>query len=57
MSDADLDELEQVAPVGRACGAQFTANTGDRVRAIGLALPYSAVRRLHTNPAVLHGGG
>jgi dihydroxy-acid dehydratase len=44
MSDADLDELEQVAcPSAGACGAQFTANTMATVsEAIGLALPYSA---------------
>src|SRR5947208_5622892 len=43
MSDADLDELEQVAcPSAGACGAQFTANTMATVsEAIGLALPYS----------------
>ncbi|MBZ8132572.1 dihydroxy-acid dehydratase [Afifella sp. IM 167] len=43
-SDADLDELEQVAcPSAGACGAQFTANTMATVsEAIGLALPYSA---------------
>ena len=44
MSDADLDELEQIAcPSAGACGAQFTANTMATVsEAIGLALPYSA---------------
>jgi dihydroxy-acid dehydratase len=44
MSDADLEELEQVAcPSSGACGAQFTANTMATVsEAIGLALPYSA---------------
>ena len=44
MSEADLDELEQVAcPSAGACGAQFTANTMATVsEAIGLALPYSA---------------
>jgi len=44
LSDADLDELEQVAcPSAGACGAQFTANTMAMVsEAIGLALPYSA---------------
>jgi dihydroxy-acid dehydratase len=44
MSDADLDELENVAcPSAGACGAQFTANTMATVsEAIGLALPYSA---------------
>jgi dihydroxy-acid dehydratase len=44
MSDADLDEIEQVAcPSAGACGAQFTANTMAAVsEAIGLALPYSA---------------
>src|SRR5512134_3111297 len=44
MTDADLDELEQVAcPSAGACGAQFTANTMATVsEAIGLALPYSA---------------
>ncbi|MEC9367210.1 MAG: dihydroxy-acid dehydratase [Pseudomonadota bacterium] len=44
MSDADLDELEQVAcPSAGSCGAQFTANTMATVsEAIGLALPYSA---------------
>ncbi len=44
MSDADLDQLEQVAcPTAGACGAQFTANTMATVsEAIGLALPYSA---------------
>ncbi|MEX0628243.1 MAG: dihydroxy-acid dehydratase, partial [Cucumibacter sp.] len=44
MSDADLDELEQVAcPSAGACGGQFTANTMATVsEAIGLALPYSA---------------
>src|SRR5437764_3279680 len=44
MSDADLDELEQVAcPSAGACGAQFTASTMATVsEAIGLALPYSA---------------
>src|SRR5947209_12091320 len=44
MSDADLDELEQVAcPSAGACGAQFTANTMAAVsEAIGIALPYSA---------------
>ncbi|HEY5378540.1 MAG TPA: dihydroxy-acid dehydratase [Pseudolabrys sp.] len=44
MSDADLEELEQVAcPSAGACGAQFTANTMATVsEAIGLALPYSA---------------
>ena len=44
MSDADLDEMEQVAcPSAGACGAQFTANTMATVsEAIGLALPYSA---------------
>src|SRR3954451_17453563 len=44
MSDADLDELEQVAcPSAGACGAQFTANPMATVsEAIGLALPYSA---------------
>ena len=44
LSDADLDELEQVAcPSAGACGAQFTANTMATVsEAIGLALPYSA---------------
>jgi dihydroxy-acid dehydratase len=44
MSDAELDELEQVAcPSAGACGAQFTANTMATVsEAIGLALPYSA---------------
>jgi len=44
MSDADLDQLEQVAcPSAGACGAQFTANTMATVsEAIGLALPYSA---------------
>jgi dihydroxy-acid dehydratase len=44
MSDADLDELEQVAcPSAGACGAQFTANTMATVsEAIGLALPYSS---------------
>ena len=44
MSDADLDEIEQVAcPSAGACGAQFTANTMATVsEAIGLALPYSA---------------
>ncbi len=44
MSNADLDELEQVAcPSAGACGAQFTANTMATVsEAIGLALPYSA---------------
>ncbi|MHA1546816.1 MAG: dihydroxy-acid dehydratase [Alphaproteobacteria bacterium] len=43
-SDADLEELEQVAcPGAGACGAQFTANTMATVsEAIGLALPYSA---------------
>lgn len=43
MSDADLDELEQVAcPSAGSCGAQFTANTMATVaEAIGLALPYS----------------
>src|SRR5690349_18570099 len=44
MSDADLDELEQLAcPSAGACGAQFTANTMATVsEAVGLALPYSA---------------
>ncbi|HEX2724419.1 MAG TPA: dihydroxy-acid dehydratase, partial [Beijerinckiaceae bacterium] len=44
MSEADLEELEQVAcPSAGACGAQFTANTMATVsEAIGLALPYSA---------------
>jgi dihydroxy-acid dehydratase len=44
MSDADLDEIEQVAcPSAGACGGQFTANTMATVsEAIGLALPYSA---------------
>jgi dihydroxy-acid dehydratase len=44
MSDADLDELEQVAcPGAGACGGQFTANTMACVsEAIGLALPGSA---------------
>jgi dihydroxy-acid dehydratase len=44
MSDADLEELEQVAcPSAGACGGQFTANTMAMVsEAIGLALPYSA---------------
>ncbi len=44
MSDADLEEIEQVAcPSAGACGAQFTANTMATVsEAIGLALPYSA---------------
>jgi dihydroxy-acid dehydratase len=44
LSDADLDEMEQVAcPSAGACGAQFTANTMATVsEAIGLALPYSA---------------
>src|SRR4029077_19917322 len=44
MSDADLDELENVAcPSAGACGAQFTANTMAMVsEAMGLALPYSA---------------
>jgi dihydroxy-acid dehydratase len=44
ISDADLEELEQVAcPSAGACGAQFTANTMATVsEAIGLALPYSA---------------
>ncbi len=44
MSDADLEELEQIAcPSAGACGAQFTANTMATVsEAIGLALPYSA---------------
>src|SRR5438045_7248228 len=44
MSDADRDELEQVAcPSAGACGAQFTANTMATIsEAIGLALPYSA---------------
>lgn len=44
MSDADLEELEQVAcPSAGACGAQFTANTMATVsEAIGLAMPYSA---------------
>jgi dihydroxy-acid dehydratase len=44
MSDAELEELEQVAcPSAGACGAQFTANTMATVsEAIGLALPYSA---------------
>src|SRR5580693_1565761 len=44
MSDADLDELENVAcPSAGACGAQFTANTMATVsEAIRLALPYSA---------------
>ena len=44
ISDADLDELEQVAcPSAGACGAQFTANTMATVsEAMGLALPYSA---------------
>ena len=44
VSDADLDEMEQVAcPSAGACGAQFTANTMATVsEAIGLALPYSA---------------
>jgi dihydroxy-acid dehydratase len=44
MSDADLNELEEVAcPSAGACGAQFTANTMATVsEAIGLALPYSA---------------
>src|SRR6476646_155257 len=44
MSDADLDEMEQVAcPSAGACGAQFTANTMATVsEAIGIALPYSA---------------
>ncbi|HVZ01707.1 MAG TPA: dihydroxy-acid dehydratase [Dongiaceae bacterium] len=44
MSDADLEELEQVAcPSAGSCGAQFTANTMATVsEAIGLALPYSA---------------
>ena len=44
ISDADLDELEQVAcPTAGSCGAQFTANTMATVsEAIGLALPYSA---------------
>ena len=44
MSDADLNELEQVAcPSAGACGAQFTANTMATIsEAIGLALPYSA---------------
>ena len=44
MSDADLEELEQVAcPSAGACGAQYTANTMATVsEAIGLALPYSA---------------
>src|SRR5256886_4713764 len=44
MSDADLDELEQVAcPSAGACGAQCTANPMATVsEAIGLALPYSA---------------
>ncbi|QBK31004.1 dihydroxy-acid dehydratase [Roseitalea porphyridii] len=43
MSDADLDELEQVAcPSAGSCGAQFTANTMATVaEAIGLSLPYS----------------
>ena len=43
MSDADLNELEQVAcPSAGSCGAQFTANTMATVaEAIGLALPYS----------------
>ncbi|MTI45205.1 dihydroxy-acid dehydratase [Roseibium hamelinense] len=43
MSDADLEELEQVAcPSAGSCGAQFTANTMATVaEAIGLALPYS----------------
>ncbi len=44
LSDADLDEMEQVAcPSAGACGAQFTANTMATVsEAIGLALPYSS---------------
>src|ERR1700737_4464613 len=44
MSDADLDELEEVAcPSAGSCGGQFTANTMATVsEAIGLALPYSA---------------
>ncbi len=44
MSDADLDELEQVAcPSAGSCGGQFTANTMACVsEAIGLALPGSA---------------
>src|SRR5215208_1808470 len=44
MSDADLDEIEQVAcPSAGSCGGQFTANTMATVsEAIGLALPYSA---------------
>ena len=44
MSDADLDELEQVAcPGAGACGGQFTANTMACVsEVIGLALPGSA---------------
>ena len=44
MSDADLNEIEQVAcPSAGACGAQFTANTMATIsEAIGLALPYSA---------------
>src|SRR2546423_3957258 len=44
MSDADLDELEQVAcPSARACRAPFTANTMATVsEPIGLALPYPA---------------
>jgi dihydroxy-acid dehydratase len=43
-SDADLEELEQVAcPGAGACGGQFTANTMACVsEAIGLALPGSA---------------
>src|SRR5438105_93460 len=44
MSDADLDEMEQVAcPSAGACGAQVTANTMATVsEAVGLALPNSA---------------
>ena len=44
MSDADLEELEQVAcPSAGSCGGQFTANTMACVsEAIGLALPGSA---------------
>src|SRR6201984_3752549 len=43
MSDADLDELENVAcPSAGACGAQLTAHTMATVsEAMGLALPYS----------------
>jgi dihydroxyacid dehydratase/phosphogluconate dehydratase len=53
MSDEDLLEIEQLAcPSAGSCGAQFTANTMATVaEAIGLALPYSAVRRRLTKCA------